>query len=52
MTKKHNYMTKEHVHDQGVENTVLYLNYVSMAMSGTGIWRFLSSPNDFLCSPH
>ena len=45
-------MTKKDIHDQGVINAGLCRNCASMAMSGTGIWRFLSSPNDFLCSPH
>lgn len=45
-------MTKTQVHDQGARNAVLYLNCVSMAMSGTGLWGFLSSPDELLCSPY
>ena len=45
-------MTKKQVHDQGHENAGLYRNYASTAMSGTGFFRSLSSPDDLLCSPH
>ncbi len=45
-------MTEEQVHDQGVENAGLYRNYVSTAMSGTGLLRSLSSPDDLLRSPY
>lgn len=52
ITKKHNYMTKEQVRDQGMKNAVLYRNYASTAMSGTCLWWFLSSPDDLLRSPY
>lgn len=45
-------MTKKQVHDQGCENAGLYRNYVSMAMSGTGLLGALSSPDNLLCSPY
>ena len=45
-------MTEEQVHDQGVKNAGLYSNYVSTAMSGTGLLRSLSSPDDLLRSPY
>ena len=45
-------MTKTQVHDQGAKNTVSYLNYASMAMSGTGLSGSLPSPDDLLCSPY
>ena len=45
-------MTEEQVHDQGAKNAGLYRNYVSTAMSGTGLLRSLSSPDDLLRSPY
>lgn len=45
-------MTKKDVHDQGAINAGFYRNCVSTAMFGTCLWGLLSSPNDFLCSPH
>lgn len=52
MTKNRNYMTKTQVHDQGIINAGLCRNCASMAMSGTGLWGLLSSPDELLCSPH
>lgn len=45
-------MTEKDVHDQGVINAGLYRNCASMAMFGTCLWGFLSSPDDLLSSPH
>lgn len=45
-------MTEKDVHDQGVINAGLCRNCASMAMFGTCLWGFLSSPDDLLSSPH